>query len=581
MFVFIVSFIIIFKSIFGEGNTLVGVTVITTALVLMERDLTPAPLRNFMKVLAANLFTLIFSILAIQNPWSGIIFNFIALFTIGYLFSYNLKKSIVVPFGLQYIFMLFYPVEGNVLFNRLLALIFGSVFIMLLQFIVNKDKILKTGNKIIDNIMSNILLKIKAIQSNNDFDKESATIIEGINNLKKVIYDRRVNNYHLTNDAVIATNILWSLEKINILLDSIGNSGNKEECKKLLDDVYNNISVIKNGEFELSDVEAILEHGVGSSKIGIWDIESYIKDVDKEYVNEFINLLNILMKEVNEMKLLGNKPKYFVNNNHEIPEHFNRVTVHKRSLQVDSAKFRYAIRLGVVGTITAFFAQYFNLSEGRWLSLTIFSLIQPYMEISNTRAKDRVQGTIIGGLIVLISFAFIKNQVARTVMILSAGYIDSYTKTYRDKIICVTVSAVASAAIMGHANILVLERVIFIVIGALLTVIANKYILPYKIKDMGNYLVETYNLLIKQMEDDIKEEHSHHSMRNLYLITALIEEKAKLFTNEENKVDLLDFLNNKRNIVNNVYGNYFWEKVIGEIQYDTSIDDICSNIECN
>ena len=132
IFIFIISFVNIFQLLFGAGNSLVGVTIITTALTLMEKDLTVAPLKNFFKILGINLFSLIFSVLAIQNIWFGIILNFIALFVIGYFFCGNLKKSIVVPFGLQYFFMLFYPAEGTVLFNRFVGLVFGSIFIMLI-----------------------------------------------------------------------------------------------------------------------------------------------------------------------------------------------------------------------------------------------------------------------------------------------------------------------------------------------------------------------------------------------------------------------------------------------------------------
>ena len=193
IFVSIILFVTIFKSLFGEGNTLVGVTIITTALTFMEKDLTAAPFKNFTKILTVNLFTLLFSFLAIQNIWIGILVNFLALFIIGYLFSYNLKRSLVVPFGLQYFFMLFYPAEGEVLFNRFLSLIFGSVFIMLIQFIFNKDKVFKAGSRILDSISDNILLKIKAIQEDRNFDEENINIIGLINSLKGIIFDKRVD----------------------------------------------------------------------------------------------------------------------------------------------------------------------------------------------------------------------------------------------------------------------------------------------------------------------------------------------------------------------------------------------------
>lgn len=555
IFIFIILFVTIFKTIFGEGNSLVGVTIVTAALTFMGRDLTASPFKNFIKILLVNLFTLLFSVLAVQNIWIGIFSNFIALFVIGYLFSYNIKKSLVVPFGLQYLFMIFYPAEGEILFNRFLSLIFGSVFIMLLQFIVNRDKVFKVGGKILDNISNNILLKIKAIQENRSFNEENIRIIESINSLKGIIYDKRVDDYYLTNDATISTDILWALERINILLDSINKLENKDKYKGLLNDVYNEVTIIKNKDFESSNIE-ILKDNIYDDKI------------DKIYINEFINLINILIREVKEINELSKKEKSYVKKDYDIPHHFHKVTVFKRNFNIDSSKFRYAVRLGIIGAFTIFLAQYFNLSEGRWMSFTIFSLIQPYSEVSYNRVKDRVKATLIGGLIVLIAFGLVKNHTARGFIILLAGYLDPFTKSYKGKMICITVSAVASAAVVGGTTKLVLTRIVFVIIGAILTLLANKYILPYKIKDMHKYLIEIYSSLINQMKKDILKDHNDYSIRNLYLITGLIEDKMKISISEKNKVELIEFLNSKREVINNIYGYYINIRNENDVDYN-------------
>ena len=70
--------------------------------------------------------------------------------------------------------------------------------------------------------------------------------------------------------------------------------------------------------------------------------------------------------------------------------------------------------------------------------------------------------------------------------------------------ICVTVSAVASAAMAGGTIDLVFKRILLVLIGASLTLLANKFIFPYKIDDMKKYLIETYSSLIKQMKYNIK-----------------------------------------------------------------------------
>ena len=49
-FVIVMFFVITFKSIFGEENTLIGVTTITATLMFLERDFTGSPLKNTFKI---------------------------------------------------------------------------------------------------------------------------------------------------------------------------------------------------------------------------------------------------------------------------------------------------------------------------------------------------------------------------------------------------------------------------------------------------------------------------------------------------------------------------------------------------
>ncbi len=543
IFIFIVAFVNIFKMLFGEGNTLMGVTIITMALVLMEKDLTISPVKNFIKILAINMFSLIASVLAVKNIFLGIGLNFIVLFVIGYLFSYDLKKSLVVPFGLQYFFMLFFPAHGDVLYNRVLSLIFGTFFIMAIQLIVNKDKVFKSGIKIVNSISDTMLIKIKAIQNNESFEKENIRIIESINYLKRVIFDKRVDDYYLTNDGIMFTDILWSLERINLWLDEINTLENKDDYYELLEDVYDEVIIIKNRDFNSSNIQILKNH-------------IYNEKVEKKYIDEFIGLINNLIREVKEINKLNEKERDDIKVKYEIPYHFHNIKVRKRNFNIDSSKVRYAIRLGIVGTFTVFISKLLNWSEGRWICFTIFSLIQPYSEFAKSRTKDRIIATIIGGVIVIVAFTILKNNTARALIILMAGYLDPFTRNYREKMIAVTVSAVASASLMGGTIDKVLIRIMFVIIGAILTLLANKYILPYKIKDMKKYLYDTYEALIKQMKEDIDEKHNDYSIRNLYLITGFIEDKMKLSLDSSNNDEINKYLEERRFLVNNIYKDF-------------------------
>ena len=121
-FMIVMFFVITFKSIFGNENTLIGVTTITATLMFLERDFTASPLKNVLKFIGVNLLIgLGASLIVASNLWLGLIINFIVVFIFSYIFTYNLRQPLYVPFGLQYIFLLSTPVSTDRVGLRLLA----------------------------------------------------------------------------------------------------------------------------------------------------------------------------------------------------------------------------------------------------------------------------------------------------------------------------------------------------------------------------------------------------------------------------------------------------------------------------
>lgn len=318
LFVIILTFIKIFESIFGTKNSLVGVTVIVAILVLMQEDLTKKPIQNFISLLLLNLLLGLFAHVSSHNMWIGLILNFVTLSGIGYLFSFNLTKVTIMPFALQYFFMLYTPVSGGDFTKRILGLTFGAVLIMVVQFIVNR----KNSN-----------MKIKE----NEFDEK--------------------------------------------------------------EDIYK-------------------------------DIQAFGK-----------------------------------------------------TFKIHTVRGAYAIRIGLITAITAFTVAFFNLQHGRWIVFTVFSLTELYSENCKIRSKQRLQGTIIGSLIIIVLFMIIKDNTIRGLIVLVGGYLDTYTTNYRDKMICVTMSVVASVSLTNSTIITTMERVGYVFVGIVLAIIVDKLIFSKKLAD--------------------------------------------------------------------------------------------------
>ena len=325
LFLIIMILVVMFNLLFGEDNTLVGVTTVITILMLLGKDLTQNPVKNFLILLGINLALGISSFIAANNVWVGIIIDFSVLSLIGYYFSYAMTKGLILPYGLQYLFMLNSPVDGHIFVKRIYALFFGAIIIMISQFIVNAKK-------------------------NNVFKKENSII-----------------------------------------------GFNKDE----IDSVY------------------------------------------KEYA------------------LFGKKVK------------------------IHTIRASYAIRVGLLTAITSFIALYFKLPEGRWMIYTIFSLTELYSENCKIRAWKRLQGTIIGSAVVIVAFMFIKNPALRGLIILIAGYLSSFASDYRDVMILATISAIAPLAITNGSVYIALKRIMYVIIGTILALLANRFILRKSQKEHG------------------------------------------------------------------------------------------------
>ena len=328
MFLIILLFVNLFGGIFGKSNILVGVTVLVSILVLKHQDLTKNLYSNLIKLLFINLISGFFSHIASHYMYLGLVLNFSILLLIGYFLTPELHKGIIVPFGLQYLFMLYTPVTGTDFTKRLIGLATGAFLIMLVQLVV--------------------------------YRKSKNNKVEG----------SKVEN----------TNI----EKASLKDNTI----NKE--------------------------------------------------------SEYIRI-------------------------------FNKFDIHR-------VRGAYAIRVALITTIAVFLVAFFNLAQGRWIVYTVFALTELYSEHCRVRSKQRLQGTIIGVIIIMLLFMVIKDNAIRGLLVLLSGYLDSYTNNYRDKIICITMSVVASISLTNGTIITAIERVSYICIGIILALLADKLIINKKLE---------------------------------------------------------------------------------------------------
>ncbi len=545
-----------FTFVFGNDNILIGVTTITAMLMLMERDLTIHPIGNTARLIVLNLLIGVAGFLADFNMWLAIPINFITMFGLSYSLLYNLKNPLYLPFSLQYLFILAAPVALDQMPLRLASLVFGALAIMGLQMLFNRNRISKSGDKKIEAICTALIARVKQIKEKSETENLNETITADINSLRNMIYDKRERDYYLTEEGQVKLNISASLEKINMLL----NTATEEDLTSdILDDLIRCLELVP---------AHLKPSGTGD------DFQKAFAHILDKYTNEethdlfvlsMLNHIDFLKDNLAELSTLEKEHYHRSKKKEHIPASFQKpkeIPKHTKAI-----KLSYAIRMAVGITIGGFIVDFFDISEGRWMMFTILSVVIPIYEHAQQKSRDRIFATIAGAILVTILFSIFQGNTARTVLIMLSGYVMNYIKAYRYSTILVTFTGIGSAALItGATGLLTLNRIALVVAGVGIAIIVNKFVMPYTRKDantdLNHMYLDTIYEMLKELAEKVKGAGSHHGIKNLLLVTNLIEDRKKLL-NQESKVSREEWLKHQRLAASTIYELFVWIDKLG------------------
>lgn len=551
IFIFVVLLVSLFKSIFKSENSLIGVTTVVLMLVLLQTDLTLNPIKNLLSLIVLNLAFGLSAFLVSQNALLGLILNFSIMLFIGYYFSYELKKPVNMMVGLHYMLMIVSPISLSQLPLRLLSLVAGAFMIMGVQLLANKNKLTKSRNSMFNKIVDDLLIKIDLLKSQSDTKNVDTSLSLNITNLKSLIFESGKSESHFTECGVNTLNILSCLEKINSILSNVKN---KSYSSQILDDIFTVVNDIKNDKFDINITD--LEYKYNELNLCSLDI------VDIETVYDFIDVVKTLSVELKIYKNTTNNQKN-IQNELSIPQEFKELHVQKNLMNLKSPRFAYGIRLGLFVSLTFFIVKFFNIEYGEWAVYTVFALSQPHSEYTIRKSKKRIIGTIMGSIVMAILFNIVTDPGLRTAMLVLAGYLMSYVSDYRNLVAFVTVSAVASAALyVPNPNFIIINRIVFVVIGIAISLVANKFVFSRKLLDEENNLNNIQRDSSRKMLGEVllNEGNKNTSVIGiLYLIPDLIDLRISYLNQNGLNMDK-SFINKNKVLMNDLYQIYLLEK---------------------
>lgn len=567
---------IFFKCMFGTANMLVGITGFMAAVTLMGNDYTANPIRNTLRFILIELFIGLSAFISSFSAPLTLIFTFIVVFFIVYIFTFDTSKPIYMPFIFCYLFMLYMPVKQIDMPNRIEALILSGILIMLVQMLVNKNKF---WNKSKSSICKNIDLLIDEIdillekKDMNLLKESSKNLNKQLQALSQSLYSRKEKTFLISDKSRLYLCIVQTLEGTNIILEKsiedIDNLGKYDDVLVKLKLQFNNILKFMNEEKSTKELKNQLNEFIYEG-----DDIHYSHYISYE-LRQNMTLLRDILDNLENGGLSYSDKKYGIN------EKIKEREVIKRRFNRNSLRFTFAFRIALLVSLGAFVVDYFDLYKGKWMVFTLSSVVQPYIESSETKMIDRIKGSLIGILIFELLFHLVPSMEVKMLIAFTCGYIGFYFKDYSKKMIFMTVFALSMGATNNDFNILSFDRLKFILIGCVIAFVANRIIFPYKIKDVTKNLVkksvELNNSLATILENLNINNLDSHNLRETILTNRLTNDKININNNTILSDSIGNFLNSERIVMSNL--RVFKSSIKNNRIKNLDISNVCNEMQ--
>ena len=478
-FALICLFVMLFSAAFGQENSLTGVVVVVLALMMLGQDLSVRPMLNLGGLVA---FTLLMGLGAYVSVWCGSAFvgaavNFAVVFVLSYMTTQDLRSPMHFPFLLGYAFMLSVPVSAEDLPVRVLALVAGSVFIVALNVLINRNRHARTCHEGLKAMCAQVSTCCESVLSGGT---ASSTELDALClRLRGGMYDRLRRSFFSTPGDRTVLDLASALQMTG---RAVCERERDPSVLRGLSDLMGTVSGHEDEKVTASDVAEAAERFLS----------------EHPYADPVLTASVVSLRDGLSSLSEGDSKRSDLR---------GRMRAQAREMaRRDSARFTFAVRMSVVFTLFAFVWQYWDLENAKWLLFTAVALVLPYVDGAWRKSAMRLTGTLVGVAAFVAVLVLCGGEVGLlTAALILANYV--YTvldpKRYDVMMVFITFSALVAASMSAPAADAVAERVAFVLLGVVVSTAANFLLLPYRVADEDRSLGGRYLELNRRMLDRV------------------------------------------------------------------------------
>lgn len=529
--------------LFGVKNIMIAFPIALTSKVMGRQNFQVKTFSKAIKIILVDLIIVLTAYLSSINIWWGIPINFFAIFLIMYTIVSPYDLTFYKPFIMLYVFTQYTQVSLGELPFRVLAVIFGVLVVVGLSFInrVNERSILGKSVQEAFTLMNNQFENILIGEYDNTIEDKCSKIMRDI---AYKVYVTRHRKYLTTNLGKVQFKIFINVEYINLYIiniykyvkDSIISKVYVEDLKEIIKDI---IELCKDN----LDIQVLQEN-----------IELFIKrwDKDKEYHLEISLVLESFVNSIKELSSIGKRGSNKVYKEWARADIDKTRVTFKEYFRPNTIRFKFAIRMSITLTVVLLIGEFLGFYKVIWAVITIMSIMQPYYEETIEKARDRVIGNVLGILFTGIFINVVDSRIVTLGILTISLYLIYAFKEYYKISLFTAISSICIASFTENINVLVFYRVIYVIIGVFIVVIANKFIFPYKLKDGVEQLIDKIARLNKRLIEDsmefLQRNKQVHEIRDLIIHSTLLCQKLYMRNLQYNDEEINRFIN-----INNKY----------------------------
>lgn len=513
----VLIFVAGFRFFFGHENAAVGLTFFSALVIFSRYDyMRITPLKYGVGIILVSAFIATTSYFAGLSPYTGLVINIAALFSLVYFLFGTFQNQLYIPAMMAYLYLLNSPEPLSHIWERVFAIVVGTTILFIALTALQRTRASATISAQFQRMLGLVANKARELAGTPHADyvyTSTEDIRKALHTMFTLIYRAQKNNHATRVLDEMRISFALALERFVVIIQQIKHSR----------PITPQESIILVELAELLDHIALHFKEIGSFKTLTHEIDAFVsKHVNAPELSiEMFELLETCSLTSHQLRVIGATAK---------DPNKQRVNVRKSQWmkEVDQAikphnlRLNFALKFSLTVSLLLFLAHLSGIQHGQWLAYTVAFLLRPYVEDTSSRTRDRTKGTLIAAVIFMVVFGFVNSMFFRLSLIMVAYIIYSRARPLSTfQVTCTSFAALGSMALItGDFSSLGYERIIYVAIGVPISILVAKYIAPYHI------VTDTSKLLSKYR-------HTTYRLLSIFLFSRLREHKPKILSDPQ------------------------------------------------